>query len=61
MALLQAINLLLLQEEEKNPGKVFDTDFIKSKTEGYDCLCGTSAKSGFKRISPNHAVLTWYK
>ncbi|HKZ64871.1 MAG TPA: FdhF/YdeP family oxidoreductase [Chitinophagaceae bacterium] len=36
MALLQAIALLLLQEEQKAPGKVFDLDFIKDKTEGYD-------------------------
>lgn len=36
MALLQAIALLLLQEEQKDPGKVFDPDFIKNKTEGYD-------------------------
>ena len=36
MALLQAINLLLLQEEEKNAEKVFDSDFIKNKTDGLD-------------------------
>ena len=36
MPLLQAINLLLLHEEQKYPGKVFDLDFIKAKTEGYD-------------------------
>ena len=36
MALLQAINKLLLEEEELNPGKVFDTDFIKNKTDGFD-------------------------
>ena len=36
MALLQAIALLLLEEEQKNPGNVLDIDFIKIKTEGYD-------------------------
>ena len=36
MALLQAIALLLVEEEQKNPGKVFDLDFIKKKTDGYD-------------------------
>jgi molybdopterin-dependent oxidoreductase alpha subunit len=36
MALLQAIALLLLKEEQKEPGKVFDLDFIKNRTEGYD-------------------------
>lgn len=36
MALLQAIELLLLQEEERTPGRVFDNDFISNKTEGFD-------------------------
>jgi len=36
MALLQAINLLLWQEEQKEPGKIFDIDFIKNKTEGFE-------------------------
>ena len=36
MALLQAIALLLMEEEQKNSGKVFDLDFIKNRTEGYD-------------------------
>ena len=36
MALLQAIALLLLREEQKDPGNVFDLDFIKDKTAGYD-------------------------
>jgi molybdopterin-dependent oxidoreductase alpha subunit len=36
MAILQAIALLLLQEEDKNPGKIFDIDFIQKKTFGYE-------------------------
>jgi molybdopterin-dependent oxidoreductase alpha subunit len=36
MPLLQAIEKLLLEEEEKNPGSVFDHDFIKQKTVGFD-------------------------
>ena len=36
MALLQAIEMLLLEEEEKNPGSVFDHDFIEKKTVGFD-------------------------
>ncbi len=36
MPLLQAIEKLLLEEEEKNPGSVFDHDFIVQKTEGFD-------------------------
>lgn len=38
MALLQAIELLLLQEEEKSPGQILDQDFIAQKTEGYDAF-----------------------
>lgn len=38
MALLQAIERLLLEEEEQNPGMVFDQDFIKEHTEGYNDL-----------------------
>jgi anaerobic selenocysteine-containing dehydrogenase len=34
MALLQAIEKLLYDEEEKNPGSVFDNEFINSKTNG---------------------------
>ena len=32
MPLLQAIEKLLLEDEEKNPGSVFDHDFIGQKT-----------------------------
>jgi molybdopterin-dependent oxidoreductase alpha subunit len=35
MALLKAIALLLIREEESNPGMVFDQDFIQNNTEGY--------------------------
>jgi molybdopterin-dependent oxidoreductase alpha subunit len=38
MPLLQAIEILLLQEEEKNPGTVLDNHFIATKTEDYDAL-----------------------
>lgn len=36
VALLKAIMLLLLEEEKKNPGGVFDQSFIKEHTSGYD-------------------------
>ena len=39
MPLLQAIEVLLLKEEEKNPGSVFDNKFIEKNTEGFDKLC----------------------
>ncbi|PSL43380.1 molybdopterin-dependent oxidoreductase alpha subunit [Chitinophaga niastensis] len=35
MALLKALSLLLLQEEEKIPGSVFDQDFIEKNTIDY--------------------------
>ncbi len=35
MALLQAIELLLLQADEKDPGAVLDHDFIEKHTEGF--------------------------
>ena len=38
MPLVQAIELLLLQEDQKNPGSVFDHDFIAANTQGYDGL-----------------------
>jgi molybdopterin-dependent oxidoreductase alpha subunit len=40
MALLKAIMLLLLEEEEKHPGTVFDRDFIAKNTEGYEAFIG---------------------
>ncbi|GBF21488.1 MULTISPECIES: FdhF/YdeP family oxidoreductase [Arenibacter] len=36
MALLQALVKLLLLEEDKDPGVVFDLDFIKEKTQGFE-------------------------
>lgn len=35
MPLLQAIAKLMVEEEEANPGTVFDHDFIRSNTSGY--------------------------
>ena len=36
MALLQVIEKILLEEEEINPGKIFDQTFIKEHTEGFE-------------------------
>lgn len=36
MALLQAINRVLWHEEKKQPGSVFDMDFIRENTEGFE-------------------------
>ncbi len=38
MALLLAVEKLLLQAEEQAPGTVFDHDFIKANTVGYDAF-----------------------
>jgi molybdopterin-dependent oxidoreductase alpha subunit len=38
MALLKAIELILLEEEEKSPGSVFDKEFIADHTSGYEEL-----------------------
>ncbi|GAB3173583.1 FdhF/YdeP family oxidoreductase [Telluribacter humicola] len=38
MALLQAMERLLLDEEDKQPGQVFDHHFINEHTEGYETL-----------------------
>jgi molybdopterin-dependent oxidoreductase alpha subunit len=39
MALLKAIHRLLLEEEENTPGSVFDQDFIRDHTSGYNEYC----------------------
>jgi molybdopterin-dependent oxidoreductase alpha subunit len=36
LALIKAMNILLYDEEQKNPGKVFDHGFIKEHTSGFD-------------------------
>nr|WP_315035645.1 FdhF/YdeP family oxidoreductase [uncultured Chryseobacterium sp.] len=36
MALLKALELLLIEFEKKNPGQIFDEEFIRDKTVGYD-------------------------
>ncbi|MGE8555504.1 MAG: FdhF/YdeP family oxidoreductase [Chryseobacterium jejuense] len=36
MALLKALEILLIEFEKQNPGQVFDEDFIKNKTVGYE-------------------------
>ncbi|CAA9198732.1 FdhF/YdeP family oxidoreductase [Flavobacterium collinsii] len=38
MALLKAIEIILIEFEKNNPGEVFDYDFIKEKTTGYDAF-----------------------
>lgn len=38
MALLKALQILLLEEEKKNPGKVINHQFIAEKTAGFEAL-----------------------
>jgi molybdopterin-dependent oxidoreductase alpha subunit len=38
MALLQAIEFLLWQEEQKTPGTIFDHEFIKNQTNNYEAF-----------------------
>ncbi len=38
MALLKALQILILEEEEKHPGKVLAQDFIATQTTGFDSL-----------------------
>lgn len=51
MALLKAIMLLLLQEEEKQPGGVFDHDFIKEHTTGYEDYISNIRKYQLEELS----------
>ncbi|MEO5569554.1 MAG: FdhF/YdeP family oxidoreductase, partial [Bacteroidia bacterium] len=50
MALLQAIEKLLLEEEEKNPGSVFDPVFIRDHTNGYSELTHHLKKLNFLEL-----------
>ncbi len=51
MPLLQALEILLLQEEDKNPGTVFDQEFIQSKTHGYSDLIAHLRKQNLQSLS----------
>ncbi len=51
MALLQAIELILLQEEKKYPGTIFDIEFIKEHTENYECFTDHLKKNKLEQLS----------
>lgn len=51
--LLKAIMLLLLREEEKNPGKIFDTEFIKNNTSGYQEFISELRKQDLDSLAEN--------
>ncbi|MBX7241005.1 MAG: FdhF/YdeP family oxidoreductase [Bacteroidia bacterium] len=50
MALLKAILLLLLDKEEKNPGSVFDLDFIREKTVEYESFIQNLRKENYEDL-----------
>ncbi len=51
MALLKAIEMLMLEEEEKNPGSVFDLEFIKEHTGGYDEFIAQAKKYSLETLA----------
>ena len=51
MALLKAMEKILLEEDEKNPGSVLDHDFIKKHTDGYYELVQNLNKYSFDELT----------
>jgi len=51
MALLQAIEILLMEEEKECPGKVFDIDFIANNTAGFDEFCNHLQKQNIAQLA----------
>ncbi|MGN6637722.1 MAG: FdhF/YdeP family oxidoreductase [Mucilaginibacter sp.] len=51
MALFKAIEKLLLEAEKQAPGKVFDQEFIKNNTVGYDELITHLERQDVSRLS----------
>ena len=51
MALIKAINILLMQAEERNPGSVFDLDFISNNTNGYNELIADLKKQDIHELA----------
>lgn len=52
VALLKILMKLLLEKEEKNPGSVFDHDFIKDKTAGYESFIEQLKKESIVDLLP---------
>lgn len=51
MALLQAIEILLLSEEKKYPGEVLDKNFIETHTEGFDNFAEHLKKQNLQELA----------
>ncbi|MCE6989256.1 FdhF/YdeP family oxidoreductase [Dyadobacter sp. CY323] len=56
MALLQAIEKLLLEKEERNPGTVFDQDFIQKNTEGYSDFIQNLKECNVEKLAENCGI-----
>lgn len=54
--LLKVIMFLLLQEEEKNPGKIFDSEFIKNNTHGYENFINDLKQQDINSLSENCGI-----
>lgn len=54
--LLKAIMFLLFQVEEKNPGKICDTEFIKNNTHGFDNFLIDLKKQNLESLSENCGI-----
>ncbi len=51
VALLKALMKLMYDAEQKNPGTVFDLDFIKNKTAGYEALIENIKDLDYKELA----------
>ncbi len=56
VALLKAIMYLLWKKERKQNGTVFDLDFIKNKTEGFDAFLEDLKNQNFKQLVAESGV-----
>lgn len=58
LALLQALSLLLLEEEERSPGTVFDREFIQQHTEGYETYVAHIRKQNLDELAEACGIST---
>jgi molybdopterin-dependent oxidoreductase alpha subunit len=56
MALFQGLMKELLEEEDRNPGQIFDHEFIKHNTEGYEALVTQLRKVAWSDIVTDSGI-----
>ena len=56
IAVIKAIEKILLEEENKNPGEVFDQKFIKENTVGYDGLIAHIKEYNLDELSESAGI-----